>query len=138
LTRFVLDASIALSWFVDQPVAAYAKQARQLLSQGGIAFVPAIWELEVLNGFVKAERRRKLSTAEVDNALHDLSGLRRATIQLDPALPSLAQILKYARAHQLTSYDASYLELAERVGLPLASLDTTLQVAAGKAGVQLI
>lgn len=136
MTRFVLDASIALSWFVDRPVAAQAERARQFLSQGWTGLIPVIWELEMINGFVKAERRQMLSNAEVDRAVFDVQALRRASIQLDSALVSLEETLAMARAHQLTSYDASYLELARRLGLPLATLDRDLSAAAGRAGVR--
>lgn len=136
MTRFVLDASIALSWFVDRPVAALAERARELLSQGSMGFIPVIWELEMVNGFVKAERRQTLSNAEVDRAFLDMQALRRTSIQLDSGIVSLEDTLAIARSHQLTSYDASYLELARRLALPLATLDRDLGAAAGKAGVR--
>lgn len=136
MTQFVLDASIALSWFVDRPVAAQAERARQFLSQGWMGLIPVIWELEMINGFVKAERRQTLSNAEVDGAFLDLQALRRTSIQLDSGLVSLEDTLAVARVHQLTSYDASYLELARRLGLPLATLDKDLSAAASKAGVK--
>lgn len=137
MTRFILDASMALSWFVDHPVAADADRVRGLVSKGWIALVPAIWELEIINGFVKAERRHTLSQEEVDRAFFEMTELRRTSIQLDSGLPSLQDTLAIARAHHLTSYDASYLELARRLGLPLATLDMNLRAAAGQAGVKL-
>lgn len=136
MTRFVLDASIALSWFVDRPVASQAERARQFLSQGWMGLIPVIWELEMINGFVKAERKQTLSNAEVDRAFLDVQALRRTSIQLDSGLVSLEGTLTIARAHQLTSYDASYLELAQRLGLPLATLDRDLSAAAGRAGLK--
>ena len=134
--RFILDASIALSWFVDHPVAADAERVRGFLSKGLLALIPAIWDLEMINGFVKAERRQTLSKGEIDRAFLELIALRRTSIQLDPGLVSLEDTLAIARAHQLTSYDASYLELARRLGLPLATLDKDLSTAAGNAGVK--
>lgn len=138
MTRFILDASVALSWFVDHPVAADAERVRGLLSKGLIALIPAIWELEMINGFVKAERRQTLPKDEIDRAFLEMTGLRRTSIQLDSGLVSLQDTLAIARAHQLTSYDASYIELARRLGLALATLDADLKGAAGKAGVRIV
>ncbi len=138
MTRLVLDASIALSWFVDHPVAVDAERVRGFLSKGVIALIPAIWELEMINGFVKAERRQTLSKDEVDRAFFELTELRRASIQLDSGFVSLQDTLAIARTHQLTSYDASYIELARRLDLALTTLDAGLKAAAGKAGVKLL
>jgi len=138
LKRFVLDASIALSWFVDDPVAPDAAQARLLLSKGWNAVVPRIWQLEMMNGFVKAERKGNLSSVEVDECFAELLELEQWSIQPDAGLASLEDTLKHARTLQLTSYDASYVELARREGLPLATLDKSLRAAAGKAGVALL
>lgn len=138
MTRLILDASIALSWFVDHPVAADAERVRGFLSKGWIALVPVIWELEMINGFVKSERRQTLSREEIDSAFFEMTELRQTSIQLDSGLVSLQDTLAIARAHQLTSYDASYLELARRLGLPLATLDGGLKIAATNAGVALL
>jgi predicted nucleic acid-binding protein len=138
LTRFVLDASVTLSWFVDHPVDPDAEHARQLLSQGWIATVPAIWELEVLNGFVKAERPRGFSSAEVRESFAEMQRLRKWNVRLDSGLSSLEDTLGMARTLQLTSYDACYLELAQREGFPLATIDKALRTAAMKAGVTLL
>ena len=138
MTRFVLDASIALSWFVDHPLAADAERVRGFLSKGLIALIPAIWELEMINGFVKAERRQTLSKGEIDRAFFEMTELRRTSIQLDSGLMSMQDILAIARAHHLTSYDASYIELARRLDLALATLDVGLKAAAGKAGVTVL
>jgi len=138
LKRFVLDASVALSWFVDDPVAPDAEHARQLLSKGWSAAVPRVWQLEMLNGFVKAERRRNLSNAQVDECFAEMQRLEEWSVRPDAGLASLADTLEYARTLQLTSYDASYVELARREGLPLATLDKGLRAAAAKAGVALL
>lgn len=138
MTRFVLDASTALSWFVDRPVALYAEHAQRSLSQGWTALVPGIWDLELVNGFLKAERRGILLKAEVDHSFAEMARLRRTSIFSDPGSPSLDETLALARTLQLTSYDASYVELAQRQSLPLATLDKGLRAAAPKAGVGLL
>ena len=135
MNRFVLDASVALSWFVDKPVAPDAERARQLLTKGWTARVPAIWQLEMINGFVKAERRRGLSADEVDESFLEMQRLLARSVRLDGGLFSLEDTLMLARSFQVTSYDASYVELATREGLPLATLDKGLRAAAVKAGV---
>jgi predicted nucleic acid-binding protein len=138
LNRFVLDASVALSWFIDKPLAPDAEHARQLLATGWTARVPAIWQLEMINGFVKAERRRSLSADEIDESFVETQRLLATSVRLDAGLPLLEDTLMLARSLQVTSYDASYVELATREGLPLATLDKRLRAAAVKAGVALL
>jgi predicted nucleic acid-binding protein len=138
LNRFVLDASVALSWFVDKPVAPDAEYARLLLATGWTAQVPAIWQLEMVNGFVKAERRRSLLGVEVDKSFVEMQRLLATSVKLDVGLSLLEDTLMLARSLQVTSYDASYVELATREALPLATLDKGLRAAAVKAGVALL
>jgi predicted nucleic acid-binding protein len=138
LNRFVLDASVGLSWFVDKPVAPDAERARQLLIKGWAARVPAIWQLEMLNGFVKAERRRSLLPDEVDQSFAEVQKLLATSLRLDAGLVLLEDTLMLSRSLQVTSYDASYIELSTREGLPLATLDKGLRAAALKAGVALL
>ncbi len=100
--------------------------------------MPGIWQLEMMNGFVKAERRGNLSNVEVDESFAEMQRLERWSIQPDTGLASLVDTLAYARTLRLTSYDASYVELARREGLPLATVDNSLRAAAAKAGVALL
>ena len=90
-----------------------------------------------MNGFVKAERRGNLSSVEVDECFAEMQRLEKWSVRPDAGLASLEDTLRYARTLQLTSYDASYVELARREGLPLATLDKSLRAAAAKAGVAL-
>jgi predicted nucleic acid-binding protein len=138
LNWLVLDASVALSWFIDKPLAPDAEHPRQLLTRGWAARVPAIWQLEMLNGFVKAERRRSLSGDEVDESFVEMQRLLATSVRLDVGLASLEDTLALSRSLQVASYDASYIELATREGLPLATLDKGLRAAAVKAGVALL
>lgn len=138
MNRFVLDASVGLSWFVGKPVAPDAEHARLLLTRGWAARVPAIWQLEMLNGFVKAERRRSLTLDEVDESFVEMQRLLATSIRLDAGFSLLEDTLMLARSLQVTSYDASYIELSTREGLPLATLDKGLRAAATKAGVALL
>ena len=135
---FVLDASVALRWFLDHPVPPYANRIRQLLISGSSAVVPTLWHLEMANGLVVAERRGVLSASDVDRSLFDLEQLLGQMIQSDAALISVRQSLLTARKFQLTSYDAAYLETAQRGNLPLATLDQPLRAAAKQAGVAIV
>lgn len=69
MIAFVLDASVALAWFLDQPVPAYAQRVRTALLKGERAAVPSRWHLEMANGFAVSERRGILKSADVDLAL---------------------------------------------------------------------
>ena len=138
MTRFVLDASVALRWFLSNPVPAYARRVRRLILDGARAVVPAIWHLEMANGLAVAERRRIVTAADADQSLTDIEGLLGQAIESDPALVSVRQALTTARTFQLSAYDAVYLDVARRERLPLATLDEDLRAAAARAGVALI
>ena len=88
------------------------------------------------NGLLMAERRGKLTAAEVDHGLSRLEAVIAAAIEVDTlGAPTIREAFALARGHQLTAYDAVYLELARREGLPLATLDKRLRAAAAKAGI---
>ena len=138
MSHFVLDASMALAWVLDNSVPAYALEVRQEMFRGKRGLVPALWHLEIANGLAMAERRRDLSAADAEDALDQilLTAASKVDAQVDliPARDALAN----ARAFQLTAYDSVYLELARQEGLPLATLDKGLRAAAAKAGVALL
>ncbi|MGA8761679.1 MAG: type II toxin-antitoxin system VapC family toxin [Candidatus Sulfotelmatobacter sp.] len=138
MKRFVLDASIALAWFLDRPTAPYAGHIRQLLLRGGRAIVPALWPLEIANGFIVAERRGMWTTAETAEALQSLDIVVAQTIENSRDSVSMRGILHTAREFRLTAYDAVYLDTALRQELPLATLDRQLLAAASKAGVEIV
>jgi predicted nucleic acid-binding protein len=138
LSSFVLDASVALRWFLDNPLPPYAKRVMQLIIKGQRAVVPALWHLEMSNGLAVAERRSILTSTDVEHALSHLEQLLARAIETDNALISIRQCLSTERAFQLSAYDAVYLDLARREKLPLASLDERLRSAAKPAGVSLV
>jgi len=137
--RFVLDASVTLRWlFLDGKAAerAYALKVLDAMKQAEIgALVPATWALEVCNVIARAEARDLLSHAQGE-AFVEL--LRNLDIDADAATSSraLSDTLELARRYRLSAYDASYLELAMRQGLPLATLDEDLRKTAAKAGLR--
>ena len=138
MKRFVLDASVALRWFLDVSVSPYADRVKQVLIKGGRAVVPALWHLEMSNGLAIAERRSILSTADIDQALLDIEHIVAEGVDTSSVFVSAHQALITARAFKLSAYDAVYLDLARHERLPLASLDERLRAAAGQAGVELL
>ncbi len=134
----MLDASIALRWFLSSPVPAYARRVRQLVLGGAQAVVPALWHLEMANALAIAERRGIMTAADADQSLTDIEQLLGQAIETDPALVSVRQALTGARTFRLSGYDAVYLDVARRERLPLATLDGALRAAAGRAGVALV
>lgn len=135
--RFVLDASVSLAWFLDHPVPPLAMRAKQLLSSGSLAVVPALWHLEMANGLVVSERRGTIGVDDVEKGAAYIEQMLGKAIESVDATFSLRQALGIARTLQLSAYDGVYLETARREGLPLATLDKSLSVAALKAGVEL-
>lgn len=135
---FVLDASVALRWLLDDPVPAYAHRIRQKLIAGDRAVVPALWHLEISNGLAVAERRSLLTAQDVDRALLDIEQMVAHAIHTEAALVAARQALATARAFRLSAYDAVYLDLAQQQRLPLATLDERLRTAATQAGVELV
>jgi predicted nucleic acid-binding protein len=130
---FVLDSSVTIVWAMDDeshPLADLAFLKQQ--SEG--ALVPAIWYYEVRNILVMNERRGRISSADSDQFLRQLTNLRirQEPTASDGNLPDLA------RKFRLTVYDAAYLELALRARLPLATLDNALRTAAEAAGISLL
>ena len=130
---FVLDASVTACWAFqdeDHPDASLAF----LRIRTEEAVVPSLWWFEVRNILIVNERRRRI--AESDTAAFLLS-LSRLRIRVD-RVPDEGAVLRLARAHRLSVYDAAYLELAQREGLPLATLDADLRRAAAGEGVALL
>ena len=133
--RFVVDNSVVMAWCFEDEAGEYADAVLESLADGG-ALVPAIWPLEVGNVLLVAERKRRLGKADVARFLELVAGLPVYVEQESPAR-MLTDILSLARECRLSTYDASYLDLAMRAGLPLATQDQALASAARKCGVPL-
>lgn len=135
--NFVLDNSVVMRWFFGdgQPhELAYARQVLDALKENS-ALVPVTWGLEVANVIARAESRQLVTEARSQAFLEMLKGVE---IIADAAthVHALTDTLDLARRYGLSSYDASYLELALREGVPLATLDDDLRKAAKRAGVK--
>ncbi len=132
----VLDASLTLSWFFKDERTPGADAVLTEVTENG-AVVPALWRLEVANALQMAIGRKRIDAAFRDSALAQLSQL---SIAADPETDAYAwtTILQLAGRFQLTLYDAAYLELAQRHGLPLATLDRELRDASAALGITLL
>ena len=136
MTAFVVDASIALAWcFADEATPAADALLDRLVDEEAAA--PALWRLEVANALAMAERRGRLTVAGVTRSV---ALLQRPTIAIDAEGSERAfrDLLDLARSERLTVYDATYLELALRLGVPLASKDLKLRKAAARLGLALL
>jgi predicted nucleic acid-binding protein len=133
---FVVDASIALAWHFEDEVSEYADRILDRLREDRAA-APSIWPSEVANALLVAERRGRLSPARVARAVELLLELP-VSIHDTAADLALGPVLDLARTHGLSAYDAAYLELAMREGLPLATQDEALRAAAQRVGVPLM
>jgi predicted nucleic acid-binding protein len=121
---FVLDSSVALAWLLPDEANERTDALADRLEQEN-AHVPSIWFLEVSNALMNALRRKRISDGDFDNCISALSAL---PIEVDTTA-DIAGVLLIARRFSLTSYDAAYLELAQRRGSPLATLDEKLRQA---------
>jgi predicted nucleic acid-binding protein len=129
-SAFVVDASVSLSWCFDDEASADSDALLHRLGEGG-GIVPVSWEYEVANVLALAQRRGRITEAESARRSTLLRALPIHVVRdLDPAA-----LLDTARRHSLSAYDAAYLLVAEREGLPLATRDSALARAANAAGI---
>ncbi|MDO3378577.1 type II toxin-antitoxin system VapC family toxin [Geoalkalibacter halelectricus] len=133
--RLVIDNSVIMAWCFRDVGDGYADAVLSSLVDAE-ALVPGIWPLEVANVLVAAERRGRLKETDSTRFLALLADLPLRVIQESPQRIT-GEILALARETGLSSYDASYLDLAMREGEPLATLDEGLRKAAAKVGVEL-
>jgi predicted nucleic acid-binding protein len=132
----IVDCSIAMAWcFGDESTRETSEVQNRLAAEA--ALVPALWFLEVANVLAMAEKRKRISATDSTQFVQLLSYL---DIQVDEDDPRRAFniVLPLCRSHGLTSYDATYLELAIRSQLPLASLDDALRRAATSVGLEVL
>ena len=136
MTGLVLDASVALSWCFKNEATPAGDGVLERLATAA-ASVPIIWHLEIANVLALSERRGRITPA---NSSEFIALLETLDVLVDEETPSraLGRVLDLARAERLTAYDAAYLELAMRLGIPLASKDTDLCDAAERLGVSVL
>ncbi|MEB3335989.1 MAG: type II toxin-antitoxin system VapC family toxin [Leptolyngbyaceae bacterium] len=137
MKQFILDCSVAISWCLPDETDEYAEAILDLLTSTDRpieAIVPTIWSLELINVFLVAERRQRISLTEVETAI---ALIHQLPIAIDSAIypEILHSILGLGRKYSIAAYDAAYLELAIRLGLPLATNDQRLMDAAQQTNV---
>ena len=136
MSNFVLDASLALQWFLeDEADRKYSLAVLASLSEKR-ALVPMLWFYEVGNGLIVAYRRKRIAFDQIDGFL-----ARLKTLPIDAAQQTPSEILELpivANTRGLTNYDAAYLAIAIRFNLPLATNDSNLRKAAVAASVTLV
>jgi predicted nucleic acid-binding protein len=132
---FVLDCSLTMAWCFDDEATPYTDSIRDKLSEVR-AVVPTLWPIEVANATIVGERRKRLHEARSRRFITLLESLPIA-VDDETGSRAFGDISHLARTYQLSAYDAAYLELAIRRGLPLACLDGKLRTAATAAGVLL-
>lgn len=126
--RFVVDNSVVMAWCFEDEISLYAESILDSL-ESCTAFVPCIWPLEVGNVLLVAERRNRLSAVASNKFIALLSELP-IIVEQEPPERMIFEIFALAREHRLSTYDASYLDLAMKRRIPIATLDNRLLAAA--------
>ena len=133
-TRFVADASVAIAWVHPGQATAATQAMLEAIAAGAVFEVPSLWSLEVANVLLVLKRRGRITERERRLAAENLLMLPHV-IDGDGASVALTRLTELAAKYSLSVYDATYLELAMRRGLPLATKDGPLGKAARKARV---
>ena len=133
---FVVDNSVVMSWCFKDETNQYADAILDCLSDA-TAFVPSIWPLEVVNLLLVAERKKRLSEAD---SVRFITLLSQLPIIVEHERPErmMKDLLALGRSNNLSSYDASYLDLSMRKGIPIATLDTQLITASKKTSIPIL
>lgn len=133
MTGVILDASAALAWCFENEHTPESDLLLERVQSDG-ALVPPIWDLEVGNALLVAERRGRLTSAAV---AHYVALLESLPIEPAEDEPTVGELVALARRHGFSTYDASYLSSALRSGWPLATSDAALRAAAQTEGCAL-
>jgi len=133
---FVLDSSVALAWVLpDESIPALDRLCDRLTNDR--ALVPPVWPLEIGDVLLVAVKRNRLTVRDVTRLVAELRALPME-IDAISTEQSLDETLALAQKYDLTTYDASYIELAKRRDVPLATLDTKLRKACLLAKIPLL
>jgi predicted nucleic acid-binding protein len=135
-SRFVVDNSVVMSWCFLDEAGKYTDAVLNCLSHAE-ALVPSLWPLEVVNVLLVAERKNRISPA-AGAAFIALLGELPITVENNTNDPLMSRILHLGRETNLSSYDASYLDLAIRNSVPIATVDKKLIAAARAVGVKIL
>jgi len=133
VAAFVIDASVAASWCFPDERTAETDAVLEALSNSAEAIAPRLWAYEIRNSVLIGIRRKRITSAHAEEFFQDLQSFRIRLV--DP--PSYKDLFTLATRHDLTIYDAAYLDTALRESLPLASLDKNLIRATERTGLKL-
>jgi len=134
LSRFILDAAVALCWYFEDQTAAYTEAIFECLAKGDQALVPSLWPLEMVNALVVAWRQKIITSEQLESFVTDLKDLP-FEVDSQGSERIYSSVLRMSCQHQLSSYDAAYLDLAVYEGLSLATSDQNLRAAARRLKV---
>lgn len=134
MSDLVLDASVTLAWCFDDESDAYADTVLDSM-ENLVAVVPALWFSEVANAIAVAERRGRIRRAEIARVVGLISSIAISVDHTLAVQPWITNVTSLTRRTNLSAYDATYLELAMRLGLPLATTDRVLRRAAANNDV---
>lgn len=135
MKRLVMDCSVSASWFLRDETNEEARKILTMVEDHELV-VPPLWPIEMANVLVIAERKKRITAADAARVVELFLSL---PIEVEGGgLQNFRVLQLLAREYGLTAYDACYLELAQRRGLPLASLDQVLNQAAKKCGVPVL
>ena len=135
MTNLVIDGSVSMAWWFDDEYDAYAEKVLDFLDEA-TAIVPAVWPLEVTNALLIGERRGRISPDDSGRVTELITELP-IVVDEETHVRAMGAIMALGRNFRLTAYDASYLELAMRLGIPLATSDRALVQAARASGTAL-
>jgi predicted nucleic acid-binding protein len=135
LKGIVIDASVALAWCFPDEASDYADSVLLALDEQ-TAIVPAIWAVEIANAVLVGERRKRIRQTEIRRFV-DLLGDLNVVEDRQSFAETLSNLLPPAREYHLSAYDAAYLDVAVRHGIPLATLDYALQDACKAASINI-
>ena len=133
---FVLDSSVTFTWLFREEQTPVTDGILERLQNDG-AIVPALWHLEVANVLIQAEKRKRITAKRTNEFIEILEQLP-ITTEATRIWLCFHDLVPLSRRHQLTVYDATYLDLAKRLALPLATLDSALRRAADAEGIPLL
>lgn len=137
MEAFVVDVSACMAWCCEDETTAASEEMLDWAAAGSVLHVPSVWPWEIVNAVVVAVRRQRIPAVRANAFLEEL---RAFNFQIDPPpqIADLPRLHLLALTHQLTSYDAAYLDLAKRLGVPLATRDADLKRAAQVERIELI
>ena len=133
---FVIDCSVTMAWLFEDEKTPFSEKIFDLLETEK-AISPSLWPIEIVNVLLQGEKRRRITPSQSAHFLNTLNQLPIQVIE-NSSTTHFESWLYLARENNLTSYDAAYLDLASRMGLPLATLDMALIKAAKSLGVELL